>query len=105
MDNIKYEACIDLFTRAGNMNLPILPKCELQASLFDQYTKKRIPVRFNATNVIKINGATCGSLQIFDCVNLIIWSSFDVNRFTLYVERVHKADVSESAQQSVELCK
>ena len=102
---MKYEACIDLFTRAGNMNLPVLPKCELQATLFDQYTKTWLPVRFNATNVIKVNGATCGSLQIFDCVNLIIWSSFEVGRFTLYIERASKTDETTEHQQSAELCK
>ncbi|AXG67298.1 hypothetical protein HOU09_gp254 [Dickeya phage vB_DsoM_AD1] len=105
MGDMKYEACIDLFERQGNMNLPVLPKCELQATLFDRYTKTRIPVRFNATNVIKVKGVTCGSLQIFDSVNLIIWSSFDIGRFTLYIERVRKTDERTEALQSDELCK
>ena len=105
MDNIKYLACIELSTREGNVNLPILPKCDMQAFLLDSYTKTKVPIKLNATNVVKIYSKTCGSLQWFDCVDLLIWSSFEPGRFTLYIERVRKANESTDSLQSAELCK
>lgn len=101
----KYVACIELSTRAGNMNLPLLPRGELQAFVLDSHTQTKVPVKFNATNIINVGGKTCGSLQWFDCVNLLIWSSFEPGRFTLYVEQASKTDETTEAQQSAELCK
>lgn len=106
MDNItKYVACIELSTRAGNVNLPLLPRCELQAFVLDSRTQTKVPVKFNATNVINVAGKTCGSLQWFDCVDLLIWSSFEPGRFTLYVERASKTDETTEDLKSAELCK
>lgn len=101
----KYLACIELSTREGNVNLPILPKCDMQAFLLDSRTQTKVPIRLNATNVVTVNSKTCGCLQWFDCVDLLIWSSFEPERFTLYIERVLKADETASALQSAELCK
>ncbi|UAW96750.1 hypothetical protein pEaSNUABM22_00263 [Erwinia phage pEa_SNUABM_22] len=101
----RYVACIELSTREGNMNLPILPRCELQAFVLDGHTQTKVPIKLNATNVINVAGKTCGSLQWFDCVNLLIWSSFDPGRFTLYIERAFKTDETTDDQQSAELCK
>ena len=105
MDNLKYLACIELSTREGNLNLPILPKCDMQAFLLDSRAKTKVPIKLNATNVVKVCNKTCGSLQWFDCVNLLIWSSFEPERFTMYIERVLKTDETTEALQSAELCK
>ncbi len=100
---MKYLACIEISTREGNMNLPQLPRCEMQAFLLDNYTDTRVPFKFEQTNVVKIYSKTCGSIQWLSAANLLLWSSFEPGRFTLYVERVRKADESENAQADVSL--
>lgn len=102
MGNLKYEACIELSTREGNINMPELPRCDLQCHLLDSYTQIKVPVRFDCTNIVKVFSKTCGSLQLISAANLIVWSSFEPGRFTLYIERA--SSESTSAQRAAELC-
>ena len=87
---MKFEAIIELTSREGNMNLPQLPRGELEAFLLDTYTGDRVRVKFDTTNVIKICGKTYGSLQWLSTANLLVWSSFEPSRFTLYVRRLNR---------------
>lgn len=97
-----YEACIELTTRAGNVNMPELPRCDLQAFLFDRELNTSAPVQFDRTTVVRDGAKTCGSIQIMTTANLILWSSFAPNRFTLYIERAsHKsASLQKTGQNS-----
>lgn len=93
---MKFEAVIELTSREGNMNLPQLPRCEMEAFLFDQYTQTKVPIQFDVTNVINIRSKTCGSLQWLSTANLLVWSSFEPRRFTLYVRRLDRQTTEQT---------
>ncbi|QZE59505.1 hypothetical protein MPK66_gp261 [Erwinia phage pEa_SNUABM_2] len=85
--------------------MPILPRCDMRSFLLDSLTGIKVPVTFDTTNIIKIHNQTCGSLQMLTVADMILWSSFEPERFTLYIERISTAIENTSAQQAAELCK
>lgn len=99
----KYEWRMRFEDREGNLNLPQLPT-DIEIYIKDNLTLQRIPVLVNRTTIVSINGKTCGCLQWLDTANLLIWSSFEIYRFTLFVERVTSVTASETALQSEQLC-
>lgn len=106
MDNLN-ETCywrFDIDTRAGNINLPILP-ADYTVAIKDNLTLQRTQVKIDGLTIVASRGKTCGSLQFITGANMLIWSSFEAFRFTLIVQEVKRYRLPAQTLKSDELCK